>query len=399
MATSPATDTKSTAPAKAGGWVLEAKGKDVGSLNTSRDITPGANQTITVRPGTQYRMKPATPSKVDKQAETAETAKWGDDLVVTVPGGGQLLLKGFYNKNPNAPPSKLVVEQKNGSLRSVEGRPDAEPVDSPNPNNQADTDGAGTTGVLLAKKASSSPIASPSSSKGGGASQADGRGEGKDNPVYQEAGYKQGPDKVAKKTKKKSEDEDSEESGGIFAWFTNGGASSLGILGLLGLSGAKKSKAAGTTVINITNTTPSGDSTSTLPAVASLNISDDTGSSNSDFITQTATQTVSGTLSSALLAGQTVKVSANNGSTWTSATASTGSTSFTLSNVNLSGTNTLIAKVTTTSGVDGGAMFKAYGLDTVAPTATLTSATLANTASATVQSSETGTAYLVKTGG
>ena len=128
MATSPATDTKSTAPAKAGGWVLEAKGKDVGSLNTSRDITPGANQTITVRPGTQYRMKPATPSKVDKQAETAETAKWGDDLVVTVPGGGQLLLKGFYNKNPNAPPSKLVVEQKNGSLRSVEGRPDAEPV-------------------------------------------------------------------------------------------------------------------------------------------------------------------------------------------------------------------------------------------------------------------------------
>jgi hypothetical protein len=90
-------------------------------------------------------------------------------------------------------------------------------------------------------------------------------------------------------------------------------------------------------VINITNTTPSGDSTSTLPAVASLNISDDTGSSNSDFITQTATQTVSGTLSSALLAAQTVKVSANNGSTWTSATASTGSTSFTLSNVNLIG--------------------------------------------------------------
>ena len=127
MATSPATDTKFTAPAKAGGWVLEAKGKDVGSLNTSRDITPGANQTITVRPGTQYRMKPATPSKVDKQAETAVTAKWGDDLVVTVPGGGQLLLKGFYNKNPNAPPSKLVVEQKTAACAASR----ADPMPSP----------------------------------------------------------------------------------------------------------------------------------------------------------------------------------------------------------------------------------------------------------------------------
>jgi hypothetical protein len=37
-----------------------------------------------------------------------------------------------------------------------------------------------------------------------------------------------------------------------------------------------------------------------------------------------------------------------------------------------------------------------YLVDTTAPTATLTTATLANTSSATVQSSETGTAYLVK---
>ena len=138
MATSPPTKVLPTAPTGSSGWVLEAKGKDPGSLNISRDISAGANQSITVRPGTQFRMKPSGKSKVDKGAETAETAKWGDDLLVTVPGGGQVLLKGFYNKSPNAPPSKMVIEQKNGVLRKVEGRPGAEPSDSPNPYAQED---------------------------------------------------------------------------------------------------------------------------------------------------------------------------------------------------------------------------------------------------------------------
>ena len=131
MATSPPTNAKPTATAGSSGWVLEAKGIDAGSLNISRDISTGANQSISVRPGTQFTMKPSGKSKVDKKAETAQTAKWGDDLLVTVPGGGQVLLKGFYNKNPNAPPSTMVIEQKNGMLRKVEGRPGAEPSDSP----------------------------------------------------------------------------------------------------------------------------------------------------------------------------------------------------------------------------------------------------------------------------
>ena len=119
MATSPPTKVLPTAPAGSSGWVLEAKGKDPGSLNISRDISTGANQSITVRPGTQFRMKPSGKSKVDKGAETAETAKWGDDLLVTVPGGGQVLLKGFYNKSPNAPPSKMVIEQKMGCCEKL----------------------------------------------------------------------------------------------------------------------------------------------------------------------------------------------------------------------------------------------------------------------------------------
>jgi hypothetical protein len=58
MATSPPTKVLPTAPTGSSGWVLEAKGKDPGSLNISRDISAGANQSITVRPGTQFRMKP-----------------------------------------------------------------------------------------------------------------------------------------------------------------------------------------------------------------------------------------------------------------------------------------------------------------------------------------------------
>ena len=106
MATSPPTNVKPTAPAGGSGWVLEAKGNDPGSLNISRDISTGANQSITVRPGTQFRMKPSGKSKVDKNAEIAQTAKWGDDLLVTVPGGGQVLLKGFSTRAPMHRPAR-----------------------------------------------------------------------------------------------------------------------------------------------------------------------------------------------------------------------------------------------------------------------------------------------------
>ena len=256
MATSPPTNVKPTATAGSSGWVLEAKGNDAGSLNISRDISTGANQSITVRPGTQFTMKPSGKSKVDKKAETAQTAKWGDDLLVTVPGGGQVLLKGFYNKNPNAPPSKMVIEQKNGMLRKVEGRPGAEPSDSPNPAAQENKDGDTYAGALIGGKGSSSSSSSgggggggASGGGGGGASGGGGGGGGGGGPPYQEGGYKQSTEQAAKKGKKKSDEEEDEDSGGFFAWLTSGGANSLGALGLLGLSGAKKGS--GTTV-NVT---------------------------------------------------------------------------------------------------------------------------------------------------
>lgn len=334
--------------------MLEAKGNDPGSLNISRDISTGANQSITVRPGTQFRMKPSGKSKVDKYAETAQTAKWGDDLLVTVPGGGQVLLKGFYNKGANAPPSKMVIEQKNGMLRKVEGRPGAEPSDSPNPIAQEDKDGNTVAGALIGGKGSSSS----SSSAGGGSA---------GGKPYQEGGYKQSSEKVAKKGKKKSDEGEEEDSGGFFSWLTSGGVNSLGALGLLGLSGAKKDS--GTTV-NVSVPSSSSGSSSTIPAVSSLTISDDTGTSSSDFITKTPSQTVRGTFSTSLLSGQTVKVSTDNGSTWTAATATTGSTTFSLSRATLSGSSTLMAKVVNTSLAEGASLSKAYVLDTTAPTIT-----------------------------
>jgi len=380
MATSPPSTPKSAASAGSSGWVLEAKGKDPGSLNISRDISTAANQSITVRPGTQFTMKPSGKFKVDKGAETAETAKWGDDLLVTVPGGGQILLKGFYNKSPNAPASKMVIEQKNGLLRKVEGRLGTEPSDSPNPSAQEDSGNA--AGAFNGSKGSSS---SSSSGRGGGV---------KDGQPYQEGSYKLSTEKVAKKGKKKSDEDEEEGSGGFFAWLTGGSSSSFGALGLLGLSGAKKKSE---TTVNVSVTSSSSDSSSstTIPSVSTLVIGDDTGSSASDLITKTASQTVSGTLSTTLLTGQTVQVSADNGGTWTAATATTGGTTFTLSGVTLSGSNTLIAKVVNASLAEGGSLSKAYVLDTAVPTATLTTGTYANTANATVQSSETGTAYLV----
>ena len=380
MATSPPSTPKSAASAGSSGWVLEAKGKDPGSLNISRDISTAANQSITVRPGTQFTMKPSGKFKVDKGAETAETAKWGDDLLVTVPGGGQILLKGFYNKSPNAPASKMVIEQKNGLLRKVEGRLGTEPSDSPNPSAQEDSGNA--AGAFNGPKGSSS---SSSSGRGGGV---------KDGQPYQEGNYKLSTEKVAKKGKKKSDEDEEEGSGGFFAWLTGGSSSSIGALGLLGLSGAKKKSE---TTVNVSVTSSSSDSSSstTIPSVSTLVIGDDTGSSASDLITKTASQTVSGTLSTTLLTGQTVQVSADNGGTWTAATATTGGTTFTLSGVTLSGSNTLIAKVVNASLAEGGSLSTAYVLDTAVPTATLTTGTYANTANATVQSSETGTAYLV----
>ncbi|WP_166455021.1 Ig-like domain-containing protein [Duganella alba] len=106
---------------------------------------------------------------------------------------------------------------------------------------------------------------------------------------------------------------------------------------------------------------------------ASFSFSADTGVSNSDLITRTAAQTVSGTLSAALAAGETVQVSMDNGVTWSNASASAGSGNWSLAGVTLAGSNTLQVRVNDAAGNHGAAYSAGYVLDTTAPTVLATS--------------------------
>ena len=111
------------------------------------------------------------------------------------------------------------------------------------------------------------------------------------------------------------------------------------------------------------------DTTAPATTVATKIFSADTGSSNTDFITKTAAQTISGTLSTTVASDEVVYVSLDNGSTWTAATTSVGANTWSLSGQTLTGSNTLKVKVTDAAGNDGTVSSQAYVLDTTAPAA------------------------------
>ncbi|MBS0371789.1 MAG: hypothetical protein JSS57_21615, partial [Proteobacteria bacterium] len=93
------------------------------------------------------------------------------------------------------------------------------------------------------------------------------------------------------------------------------------------------------------------------------------GTTNGDLVTGAASQTVSGTLSAPLGAGETVYVSLDDGTTW--AAAATDGTNWSLGGVTLTGSNTLKVKVTDTAGNDGAVASRTYVLDSSAPTTTI----------------------------
>lgn len=109
------------------------------------------------------------------------------------------------------------------------------------------------------------------------------------------------------------------------------------------------------------------DTTAPTTTVSTVTFSADTGASNTDLVTQTAAQTISGTLSANLAAGEQVRVSLDNGATWSTATATTGSNTWSLAGVTLSGSNTLKAWVQDAVGNAGTATSRAYVLDTTPP--------------------------------
>lgn len=109
--------------------------------------------------------------------------------------------------------------------------------------------------------------------------------------------------------------------------------------------------------------------------VSTAGLSADTGTSSSDFITNTASQTITGTLSAVLAVGEKVQVSYDNGSTWSDAsTYSVGSNSWTATTT-LSGSNTFQARVANASGFSV-AYTHSYALDTTAPTITFSNLSL-----------------------
>ena len=105
--------------------------------------------------------------------------------------------------------------------------------------------------------------------------------------------------------------------------------------------------------------------TAVVNAISSL--SPDTGKSATDFITNTASQTVSGKFTGILGSGESIQVSANGGTTWVTATirgATWAASSVTLA----SGANSLTTRTLDTAGNVKVGSTHTYTLDTVAPT-------------------------------
>ncbi|MES2627242.1 MAG: Ig-like domain-containing protein, partial [Pseudomonadota bacterium] len=116
------------------------------------------------------------------------------------------------------------------------------------------------------------------------------------------------------------------------------------------------------------------DSTAPTTTIATSVFSADTGSSSTDFITKTAAQTISGTTSANIVAGEIVEVSIDNGSTWTTATTTVGQNTWSVAGVALTSSNTLKLRLTDTAGNTGMVASQAYVLDTTAPTTTIATA-------------------------
>jgi len=132
---------------------------------------------------------------------------------------------------------------------------------------------------------------------------------------------------------------------------------------------AKATDAAGNTSAASAGLSITISTTAPTTTVTTAVFSADTGSSSSDFITKTADQTISGTLSANLASGETVEISLDNGGTWTTATATVGQNTWSLSGQILSGSNTMKARVANASGASGTVLSQAYVLDTTVPDA------------------------------
>jgi hypothetical protein len=136
--------------------------------------------------------------------------------------------------------------------------------------------------------------------------------------------------------------------------------------GAAGSLGANKDIVIDTTPPSITFTNPA--------------FSNDNGTSHTDFVTDTASQTITATLSGAPAVGDIVYGSLDNGVHWTNLTSKVSGTTLTWDNVTLTGSGTLKLKVTDSVGNDGQMLSQAYVLQSAAPPAIFNNPALSNDA-------------------
>ncbi|SMB27240.1 protein of unknown function [Sterolibacterium denitrificans] len=110
------------------------------------------------------------------------------------------------------------------------------------------------------------------------------------------------------------------------------------------------------------------DHTAPATTISGIDISADTGASDSDFITKTAAQTITATLSAGLIAGEELYGSVNNGTTWVNITGKVSGTSVTWDGATLAGSSSIKFEVRDAAGNAGTAASQSYILDTTAPT-------------------------------
>ncbi|QEI04969.1 DUF4214 domain-containing protein [Pigmentiphaga aceris] len=136
--------------------------------------------------------------------------------------------------------------------------------------------------------------------------------------------------------------------------------------------------------------------------ISGLQFSNDTGAGQADFITKTAAQDISATLSQPLAAGERVLGSIDGGAFWSDLTNGVFNTQVTWAGVVLSlGTSTLKLKVVDSANNDGPVAEQSYTVDTSGPGApVVTSAALTNNALPVLAgTAEADSAITVQVGG
>ena len=138
------------------------------------------------------------------------------------------------------------------------------------------------------------------------------------------------------------------------------------------------------------------DTTAPTQTISGIDISADTGSSATDFLTSTASQTITGTLSANLGTGESLWGSVDGGVNYSDVSSSVTGTAISWLSATLSGSSSIKFQVRDSAGAGGTVATQSYVLDTTAPTATVATVSVTTSSGVTVRSSEAGTAYLVK---